>query len=89
MLFKKYLEEAADPLVKLNKKKAALEKKIESKKDALSFARERRKMKGQRLQGDREIKLSSEISSLGQELHMINVEIKKLDPEKVEYLYLK
>ena len=31
------------------------------------------------VQGDREIKLSSEISSLGQELHMINVEIKKLE----------
>ena len=81
MLFKQYLDEAVDPLVKLNKKKASLEKKIESKKDALSLARERRKMKGNSkgVQGDREIKLSSEISSLGQELHMLNMEIKKLE----------
>ena len=53
------------------KKIESLEKKIQAKSDAISLARERRKMKGQNLQSQREIKLSNELGELRQQLHML------------------
>lgn len=43
----------------------SLRKKIQSKRDALGLARERRRARGNRQQGHREIKLQAEIDNLG------------------------
>lgn len=51
----------------------SLQKKIDAKQNALELARERRKMSGKSkgVQSDREVKLSSEIAELRQELHIL------------------
>jgi hypothetical protein len=46
----------------------SLQKKIQAKRDALGLARERRRMKGQHQQSQREIKLQAEIDRLSDEL---------------------
>ena len=79
MLFKQYLDEAVDPLVKLKKKKESLEKKVESKKDAVSRAEGARKNKGQRVQSDREAKARAALQSVRLELSAVEAEIKKLE----------
>lgn len=56
---------------------ASLQKKIENKRNMLSMAREKRRMKGSKgVQGDREMKLNSEISKLQQELHILQQKTK-------------
>jgi len=47
---------------------SSIEKKIRAKQDALSLAREQRRARGQRQQGQREIKLQAEIDRLNTEL---------------------
>jgi hypothetical protein len=60
--FNEYIAESEESLMK----------KIKAKQDALGLARERRRGKAQsRLQSEREIKLSSQISELMQQLHML------------------
>ena len=54
---------------------SSIEKKIRAKQDALSLAREQRRAKGQRQQGQREIKLQAEIDKLNTEL----TQLKKQD----------
>ena len=56
-----------------SKKIAALKKKIDTMQNRLELARERRKMKGQRLQGASEIKIGAQISQLRQDLHALSV----------------
>lgn len=53
------------------KKIQSLEKKIQAKSDALGLARERRRMKGNNLQSQREINISSELGELRQQLHIL------------------
>lgn len=53
---------------------ASLEKKIKDAQDALGLARERRKMKGQRQQGAREIALNSKMNDLRQQIDTIKRE---------------
>ena len=47
---------------------SSIEKKIQAKQDSLSLAREQRRARGQRQQGQREIKLQAEIDKLNTEL---------------------
>ena len=67
--FKAVMESYAESKIEQTEKKIkSLEKKIDNKRDSLSLAKERRKMKGQRgVQGPREIKLADEISELLQQ----------------------
>jgi hypothetical protein len=55
----------------------SLEKKIAAKQDALGLARERRRMQGQRQQGQREIKLQRDIDDLNSQI----AELKKVVSE--------
>lgn len=55
------------------KKIAAIKKKIDSMQNRLELARERRKMKGQRLQGPAEVKIGAQLSQLRQDLHLLSV----------------
>ena len=55
----------------VEKKIASLEKKIQSKQDAIGLARERRRAKGDRQQGPREMKLAKEVSDLQSEIHRL------------------
>jgi hypothetical protein len=59
---------------KATAKIASLEKKIKDAQDALGLARERRRMKGQRQQGPREIALSSKMNALRQQIDTIKRE---------------
>lgn len=70
---------------KTDAKIAALEKKIKDTQDAIELARERRKMKGQRQQGPREITLGSKLDDLRQQLHMLTVNKKTAVNEDREY----
>ena len=56
-----------------SKKIAAVKKKIDAMQNRLELARERRKMKGQRLQGTAEVKLGAQLAQLRQDLHMLSV----------------
>jgi hypothetical protein len=54
------------------KKIEQIKRKIQTKQDQLSIAKEKRKMSGQKgVQSDKEIKLSSEISDLRIELYSL------------------
>jgi hypothetical protein len=59
--------------VDVSKKIAATKKKIDAMQNRLELARERRKMKGQRLQGTAEIKIGAQLSQLRQDLHALSV----------------
>ena len=70
---------------KTDAKIAALEKKIKDTQDAIGLARERRRMKGQRQQGSREMSLQKKINGLQQQMHMLQVGKKTAVNEDREY----
>ncbi len=55
---------------------SSLEKQIESLTGSLGMAREKRKMRGQHEQSQREVELASKISKLRQELHLLRLATK-------------
>jgi GNAT superfamily N-acetyltransferase len=52
-------------------KVAAMEKKLQDMQDRLELTRERRKMRGQRIQSTTEIKLAAKMSELRQQIHQL------------------
>lgn len=61
---------------------ASLEKKIQDARDAMGLARERRRMKGQRQQGTREMALQKKIDGLRQQIDTIEREAAQTNESK-------
>lgn len=81
----KHQNEAVDPAVKAEKKIASLQKKYDTLRGRCDMAKDRRRMKGQRLLSQAEMKYQRQMSEIQQEIHLLKVNMKK-EPVTESYM---